>query len=33
MFHKHVEVIAHFDRNSFEMSDLTGGLVLLGPIK
>jgi uncharacterized membrane protein len=32
MFHKNVEVKAHFDRNSIEMSELIGGLVLLGPI-
>lgn len=32
MFHKNVEVKAQFDRNSIEMSELIGGLVLLGPI-
>jgi len=36
MFHKNVEVKAHFDwnsiENSIEMSDLIEGLVLLGPI-
>jgi hypothetical protein len=32
MFHKNAEVKAHFDWNSSEMSDLIGGLVLLGPM-
>jgi hypothetical protein len=32
MFHKKLEVEAHFDWNRIEMSDLIEGLVLLSPI-